>query len=119
MYAHDSAVSQTGSRTSDIHFFLHCEDLRFLGSLFHVQLHLLKTDKIINWGNMTEWQFEKTDTLISERDVSAHFYYVRCQGLQWDQSRLLHVDLLLIRNYPGKILRKEMPKCVTTHANEC
>lgn len=57
-----------------------------------------------------------TDTLMGEWDVSAHFDYVRCHGLQWDQSRLLHVDLLLIGNYPWKILRRERHKCDTTHA---
>lgn len=44
---------------------------------------------------------------------SAHFYYVRCHGLQWDESRLLHVDLLLISNYPWEILKRQIHKCET------
>ena len=39
------------------------------------------------------------------RKMFAHFYYIRCHGLQWDESRLLHVDFLFISNYPREILR--------------
>lgn len=38
----------------------------------------------------------------------AYFDNVGSHGLQWDEPGLLHVDLLLIGNYPWKILSMEM-----------
>ncbi len=155
-FAHESSSSQTGSYSSHTRFFLQSEDLRFLGSLFHVELHLFKTEnnqksilanggcwawhndnsikhncrisqhsvcQTVNLNNRVKPQLDFgvsvclwTDNVMNEGDVSAHFHYVRRHGLQWDESGLLHVDLLLIRNYPWKILKREMQKRDTTHA---
>lgn len=112
--AHDSVLSQN-VLCSSAPDFCRTEDLCFLGSLFNVQLHLLETKK---WKNRIKPRlhvavFLPLNKLINERDVSAHFYYVWCHSLQWDESRLLHVDLLLISNNPWKILKKETQKCGT------
>ena len=64
----------------------------------------------------TSLNFGVCNRLTDQWVVSAHFYYVRCHCLQWDESRLLHVDFLLISNYPWEILRTEMHKCETACA---
>ena len=94
--------------------------LCFLGSLFHIELHLLKTrnnismrEKAKNMTLMTIQQNISFSFILLVCGSSAHFYYVRCHGLQWDQSRLLHVDLLFISNYPWEILKKQIYKCNT------
>lgn len=83
--------------------------LRTAASVKHRDITILEISHWINLDLTLVLMFLSFNRF-SDRWVKcvAYFDNVGCHGLQWDEPGLLHVDLLLIRNYPWKILRMEV-----------
>lgn len=82
--------------------------LRTAASIKHRDITILEISHWINLDLTLQLMFLSFNRF-SDRWVKcvAYFDNVGCHGLQWDEPGLLHVDLLLIGNYPWKILRME------------
>lgn len=98
------------SHISYIQILLQKDGLCFLGSLLHVQLHLLKTENMRANDSNHLRRAKQLQVRLDFCHVSAsseafpHFYNVGRHGFQRDESGLIHVDLLFISDDPGKIL---------------